>query len=856
MNAAQHEIPEEQRTDYLGSDQRQELLRAERELLGWDKQPACTLALSGGGIRSAAFSLGVLHALMAQQAEQRKRTGQPEPGDHAVVDCFDYQSTVSGGGFLGATLLWLRYLGHSGQLQAPAMRMLGRFDSGARLQKPGTGTAPATPPGAIGNAPGADPDRERYDWLDFIRLHGNYLKPPSISKAALFAVVLRNMVIAGGAYFTLLLCAMYALIHYGVIGQPDSLMAASFPWLVGSLLGLLVSVSVSTYFAAISGRTTQGLLALLLIGGLAWLLWQSRCAWPTLPLQAMLTAAPGVLLLLTTLALLGSLLGGPQGARHYRWRFRLLQGSGYLLTVFVGSVVLLSLHAVAEALPDFLKPEWLGGAGALLGAAGSVFQFVRGPERRRQQPSRLRSIGLKLLVAIFVYSLLLLAYHGVAERQWLVATNFWPVLGVALALSLLMHSDYLSIGRVYRDRLAEAFMPEVESFSPTRGGPQWNAAVGADQLALQTFAEHPELARPFPLINCHVVLSSSGSSLFHGRGGDSFVMSPLYSGSDATGWISTEAWTRGDPLSLATATAISGAAFSPRTSDGSIAWLKDSLVSLLLSFFHLRLGTWMVNPRRHRRGPQPAWRANFPLLKPNLLVPGLQQGLLGAGLHESAPWIDVTDGGHFENLGIYELVRRKARYIVSIAGSCDVGYHQLDLANALQRCRTDFGAHFTWRKDYEPRLILPIRNELPMTDCFDRSLAVADRAFALAEIRYDDGSEGLLLYLQSTIIADLPPEVESYKREFAAFPNQSTLDQFFDERQFEAYRELGYCLGVSVFKRLDAVVRAEIAAHRQIPEEQVDHAAVAAATGAGWAQPSVAELRRLLRIGTYAPRSG
>ena len=54
---------------------------------------------------------------------------------------------------------------------------------------------------------------------------------------------------------------------------------------------------------------------------------------------------------------------------------------------------------------------------------------------------------------------------------------------------------------------------------------------------------------------------------------------------------------------------------------------------------------------------------------------------------------------------------------------------------------------------------------------------------------------GTLFYVKTTLISGLPADLYGYKQAHEAFPDEPTADQFFDERQFEAYRELGYQIG-------------------------------------------------------------
>src|SRR6185503_12530802 len=119
---------------------------------------------------------------------------------------------------------------------------------------------------------------------------------------------------------------------------------------------------------------------------------------------------------------------------------------------------------------------------------------------------------------------------------------------------------------------------------------------------------------------------------------------------------------------------------------------------LLLSLTNVRLGYWIRNPQASD-GKQKYWHKWFP---PNLLAPGIRQGLFGSGTHEDAFFIELTDGGHFDNTGLYELVRRRVKVIVLSQGSCDLTFAKEDLANAIERVRVDFGAHIRFTNSNYP----------------------------------------------------------------------------------------------------------------------------------------------------------
>jgi hypothetical protein len=152
----------------------------------------------------------------------------------------------------------------------------------------------------------------------------------------------------------------------------------------------------------------------------------------------------------------------------------------------------------------------------------------------------------------------------------------------------------------------------------------------------------------------------------------------------------------------------------------------------------------------------------------------------------------LSDGGHFENLGIYELVRRRCRLIISSDGGADTQRIFGGLANAIRKCRTDFG--------------VPISLDLKKFN-FGAGDQTSGVHCAVGTIHYDavdpGAPNGTLLFLKTALTGDESADVLNYKAANPAFPNQSTADQFFDEAQFESYRALGYHTVEKVFENID-----------------------------------------------------
>lgn len=223
-------------------------------------------------------------------------------------------------------------------------------------------------------------------------------------------------------------------------------------------------------------------------------------------------------------------------------------------------------------------------------------------------------------------------------------------------------------------------------------------------------------------------------------------------------------------LSLGTAVAISGAAASP-----NMGYHTSAATAFLLSLLNIRLGWWIGNPAHIA-----SWRRGTPRFGLFWLL-----SELFGHTTDGSEFLHLSDGGHFENLGIYELVRRQCRLIVVSDASADADYRFGDLANAIERCRTDFAVN------------------IKMTDLQSVEPTAAEpKPYAIGSIDYGNNVTGILIYIKPVLLKDLPIDVREYSRahQFGTdrFPQQSTIDQFFGELQFESYRMLGTHIGDEV----------------------------------------------------------
>jgi hypothetical protein len=291
---------------------------------------------------------------------------------------------------------------------------------------------------------------------------------------------------------------------------------------------------------------------------------------------------------------------------------------------------------------------------------------------------------------------------------------------------------------------------------------------------------------PYPIINATLNLVKGERLSWQERKGSSFVFTPKYSGwnketNQKGSWVNTAtyrttnvyAYPNNDKseggIGLGTAMAISGAAVSP-----SMGYQSTGPLAFLMTVFNVRLGWWLGNPLLD------AWLESGPGWGLNYLLTELF-GLT----NDRRKYVYLSDGGHFETLGIYELVRRRCLIILACDAEQDGDMTFGGLGNAIRKCRTDFGVEI----------------EIDVTRLRkDPSTGFSQEHCAVGTIRYPEtnGSgpvTGTLVYLKSSITGDEPTDVLEYRSHDAAFPHQTTADQFFDESQFESYRKLGYHVG-------------------------------------------------------------
>jgi len=276
---------------------------------------------------------------------------------------------------------------------------------------------------------------------------------------------------------------------------------------------------------------------------------------------------------------------------------------------------------------------------------------------------------------------------------------------------------------------------------------------------------------PLHVINTALNLTAGEKLAWQQRQAESFTVSPLHSGSFYVGYRDSKEYGGKDGISIGTAVAISGAAASPNQ-----GYHSSPAMAFILTILNVRLGSWLGNPGL-------AGRNTYDNAHPRTNLEPLAWELTGT-TNDQCPLVYLSDGGHFENLGIYEMVLRRCRFIVVSDGGCDPKCSFEDLGNAIRKIRTDLGVPIDIEyDDMHPR-------------SSDSTLRKG-RYVTTARIRYsaidDTNTDGWLVYIKPGLYEGdyFPKDVYNYATESLDFPHESTADQFFSESQFESYRALG-----------------------------------------------------------------
>ncbi len=393
---------------------------------------------------------------------------------------------------------------------------------------------------------------------------------------------------------------------------------------------------------------------------------------------------------------------------------------------------------------------------------------------------------------------------------------FWPILSV----------NSNSLHQLYRDRLGQAFLIKRKTNGTIKDEIDY-----ADDFKLSKIDAQ---RAPYHLINTALNVPGSKFANRRGRNADFFVFSQLYIGSEATGYVETRAAeVTVDGLNIGTAMAISGAAAAPNMGMASIRPLSPTIALL-----NVRLGRWIRHPldifnrnakleaekekkqkeakgkeekgkeEKQEEGERQFWRIPRPrhLLYEAFSKTGVSVEQLDAkALKKRGGFVFLTDGGHIDNLGVYELLRRRCKLIIAIDGEADPDFDSGSLVQVERFARIDMNVII--KLNWEP---IGIRTQAVTNEIKNGQLKEQPGPHvALGSISYPpltpggEREKGALIYIKASLSGDESDYVIAYKK---ANPRISSRDDPRPALQRGAVRSLPgarrtYCAPVSRWPR-------------------------------------------------------
>jgi len=681
------------------------------------------LALSGGGIRSATFCLGVLQGL----------------AERGILKHVDYLSTVSGGGYIGAWFLALvsRVPGIDAAIEmiTPASESRMKHSRADSSASPDTDGSP----------------------IEHLRAFSNYLAPKA-------------------GFFTLDIWALIALFVCNLV-------VAQLSWVPLVVFGMLVLQMIATLLGPeVTGFVVLAVPAIAAGLALLWVAMTSSLQRGNSLMNRENQALRGARLLMFAIVWIGllgiSIYGDNAVVWMLSWKSDLMK-SGVLGSLLLSTLSSLffgrsadfngkSRAGLFERIAMFGPFVFLLGAGCLLSWVAALCLETSGSG----------SLPIADLGAVFRTNPAVCCVFGLAI--------------VSILLSLRLNINDLSLNNLYANRLTRCYLGASRlHFNNSQAGfdskddiwlsdlawhpPRADTAVTrgyalSDPPTKGTVAnDTPVCQGPFPIINTTLNLAGDSNPATQERLAESFFMTPLAVGS--TSLQSCRNYWNGQPRHgrLGRLIAISGAAANP-----NMGYHSSPGITALMTLFNIRLGWWLANPAGMRgMGDRPG----------SVLIWMLKE--LFGRTDAKADFINLSDGGHFDNLGIYELVRRHCRLIIAVDAEADPDGQFHGLGTVIRRCRNDFGVDIEIDVD-------PLRRS--DTTGHSRQHAV------VGTIRYPQvrdshnrtmPCEGTLVYIKATLTGDESTDVLQYAQRHEEFPHEPTLDQFFSESQFESYRALG-----------------------------------------------------------------
>jgi hypothetical protein len=731
------------------------------------------LALSGGGIRSATYSLGVLQTLA-----RLKMLGR-----------VDYLSTVSGGGFIGSAV--------SSLMNDPASKADG--PDFPLIERPGIGDTPATR--HLRNsqhyvAPGG--------MLDYIKLPAmitrgillNFLMVIPYLMLLVIGTDVLYMVLGGPAdFFTWIPIAASALFFLSAVTFPLvwRMFGARFSWtdrdrydtLISLLfLGMLLAFVLIPFFAMVDRAV-----------------WLEPADLPTVLDNWSSAAKRWLVATGAALVLLSILMHAVPALDKWRTRVMLFSASVIGPAIILGAYLVLCVILID---PPGTNGSSAGSYGVLIEAdeaslnaglmpAALIGQTVPSHDRAPSAPvtftaaDRVEPIdhGRHWRITASDGTTFVVTDQPVL-RVWYPHDNHWihpddrnfVLLAVAWLIfnAIFGNVNTSSAHGFWRDRISRAYLIGRKS------RPGSDEPVATDAMKLTELAG-PGTRAPYHILNVSLNLNGTADLDVRGRNCDFFFFSKRFSGGRRTGYIETEKLEKVHPhLNLGTAMAISGAAAAPNA-----GVTTESQLTFAMTMLDIRLGYWC---------PSPAYLTDASFIRKLQLRLGtgpmyLVREALGR-VSSGGSFVNLSDGGHIENLAIIQLLRRKCRLIIAVDGEQDQAMRFDGFLRLMLYARIDLG----------------IEIDVDLDELRKTASGLSTRHYAVATITYGMSADGTmqtghLLYLKASLTGDEDEVMRDYHVANPMFPQESTANQFFNERQWEMYRALGAHIAEGALTGLD-----------------------------------------------------
>ncbi|MDH5224570.1 MAG: patatin-like phospholipase family protein [Actinomycetota bacterium] len=712
------------------------------------------ICCSGGGIRSASFNLGALQALT----------------EHSVVRRARYISAVSGGSYIASALVAIQ-------------RETARGGRGSFYEQGRGAFEPGTPEVA------------------YLRRNTSYIAPSGMSKLLLVIRLLGGLAI--NVVFGLL--ALFIVtrplgwmlriptVHGEFFCGPDNVRTVA---LECGEIGRL-HVTAALWLAVLWPVTLGAVIGLAAIGRRWTSLFRFRVTIGVAAVLAMLS-----IVMFTTLILLPWVgINVPKAVRAlFEWLPR--------------------LKSPGEATPNYVWLANLLGVGALGAAVARIVTR--------------RSAKIAMAVAAVLFPLTLIvtgglmvvaaARSGVRGPLVLNGQDLWPqwvwwLLAMALFAIVYAWGDQTawSMHPFYKRRLSVAFavrrtasgvdqvpydvLQALSRYDSHAGCTQPEHACDDSRPHRCTDLGCPHECRAMPeIVICAAANVTELGGAPTGRAALPFTFGPREIGGREVGWIQTRDMEaslvrqRARDITLPASVAISGAAVSP-----AMGKMSRPAVRALLTLTNARLGVWLPNPRYVSQ--LRAVDDELPGTEPLRFRDRARANYLAKeafGMHRKGDrFLYVTDGGHVENLGLVELLRRGCTEIYCFDASGDQVDTFFTLGEAVAIARSELGVEIR----LDPTALRATADEQPVRGQPWSTTDVEVGSFEYPPDANMRRMPGRIIYTKAVVTPDATWDVKAYGEKDETFPTLGTANQLFTEERFDAYRELGFDAGDHAFRR-------------------------------------------------------